>query len=296
MARDTWPAWLRALHPHQWSKNLLIVLPVGLAHEWGDTSRLARTAAAFAAFSLVASAGYLVNDLLDIAHDRGHPTKHRRPIPAGEISVAQARVMIVALVMIAGAIASQLSWAFSAWLGVYFASTVSYSLKLKRVVMLDVMILAALYALRLAAGAAAADVAISRWLLAFALFFFLGLALVKRTSELVELSLSGGSSAPGRGYSTVDLDAVVGLGTASSIASVVVLSLYIDAPETVRLYVQPQVLWGVCVLLLYWQARTWTLARRGQVHEDPVLFALRDPVSLVCGVLAAGTVFVAARW
>lgn len=286
--------FLRATHAHQWSKNLLLGVPLLLAHQWSNPQALSRVAIAFAALSLMASAGYLLNDFMDVTHDRAHPDKRHRPLASGEITTGVAIALGVVLVVGAAALSLLIPSPFRWWMLVYVITTVLYSVRLKRVVMLDVIVLAGLYVLRLAAGATAAGVQVSRWLLAFAVFFFFGLALVKRTAELMRLRNEGGNEARGRGYLQRDVEVIMALGTAASMAATVVLALYIDSQEVVRLYRTPALLWAVCVVLFYWQSRVWMLAHRGQMTEDPVVFAIRDFVSLLCAACIVTTIVAAA--
>jgi 4-hydroxybenzoate polyprenyltransferase len=278
-ARSIW----RALRLHQWSKNLLLFLPRLLAHAAAG-ERLAQTIWAFFSFGLVASGTYIVNDLLDLAADRGHDTKRRRPFAAGDLSAAVGAVL--AAILFAGGvlIAVTLAPKFLIWLLVYAAVTLAYSLYLKRLVVVDVILLSGLYTLRLVAGAAAAQVPISNWMAGFAIFFFFSLALVKRFSELENLRARGGSPGIGRGYRIEDMEQLRTLGTASAFASIVVFSLYINNPEVRHLYHHPQRLWLLTPLLIWWIARVWLRASRGEMHEDPVIFALTDRASLLAGL------------
>ena len=276
-------AW-RALRVHQWAKNALIFLPLLLAHAVVST-RFLPTLLAFFSFSLVASSTYIVNDLLDIGSDRAHAAKRRRPFAAGNLSVlfgaGLAAVLFAGGLLIALALPSR----FLVWLLVYACVTLAYSLYLKRVVIVDVIILSGLYTLRLLAGAAAARVPISDWMAGFAVFFFFSLALVKRFSELENLRARGSAPLNGRGYLVHDMEQLRAFGTASAFASVVVFSLYINNPDVRNLYHAPQRLWLLTPLLIWWLSRVWLRASRGQMNEDPVVFALTDPASLVAGVL-----------
>ncbi len=274
----------RALRVHQWAKNVLIFLPIFLAHSVG-VGRILEGLTAFFSFSLVASSTYIVNDLLDIASDRTHATKRRRPFAAGNLSALFGAGL--AAVLFAGGILLALTLAprFLMWLLVYCAVTLGYSLYFKRVVIVDVIILSALYTLRLLAGAAAAQVPISDWMAGFAIFFFFSLALVKRFSELENLRARGSAPTNGRGYLVHDMEQLRSFGTASAFASVVVFSLYINNPEVRQLYHSPQRLWLLTPLLIWWLSRVWLRASRGQMNEDPVIFALTDPPSLIAGVV-----------
>ncbi|WP_295993874.1 UbiA family prenyltransferase [Rugamonas sp.] len=280
---------LKALRVHQWSKNLLLFLPLLAAHQGGDPLRLLAGMLAFLCFSLCASSVYLLNDLLDVADDRHHKSKRARPFAAGSLSlltgVALAPLLLIAAFGLAGWL---LPWRFSAVLGGYYALTLAYTLHLKRVMGLDAITLAALYTLRLIAGAAAFDVPLTFWMLAFSMFMFLSLALVKRYAELREARSRGDAAqARGRGYFPGDLDMIASLGAASGYLAVLVLALYTQDHATVALYRRPQLIWLACPLLLLWITRTWMLTHRGLMHDDPVVFAMKDRTSLVIGLLFA---------
>ncbi len=282
-ASQTASLW-RALRVHQWAKNVLIFLPLLLAHAVGLATFL-QSLIAFFSFSLVASSTYIVNDLLDIASDRSHVTKRRRPFAAGDLSALAGATL--ALVLFAGGVllSLPLSTRFMVWLLTYVCVTLAYSLYCKRIVIVDVIILSALYTLRIMAGAAAARVPISDWMAGFAIFFFFSLALVKRFSELENLRARGTSPSNGRGYLVHDMEQLRAFGTASAFASIVVFSLYINNPDVRQLYHHPQRLWLLTPLLIWWLSRVWLRASRGQMHEDPVIFALTDRASLLAGVL-----------
>ena len=283
--------WFRALRPHQWVKNVLVFVPLVAAHETGAGPYLV-AAGVFAALSVVASGTYLLNDLLDLPYDRGHPAKRHRPMAAGKVPLLPMIGIGAALAAVGLALAFWLSAAAGLWVLAYLAVTCAYSLSLKRKTFIDVVALAMLYAVRVLAGAAAVSVALSPWLLAFFLFLFLALAIVKRQGELRG---SGRSASGGRAYLAEDLPVMAALGAASGFASVVILTLYIQSPETGERYARPEFLWLICPLLLYWLGRMALLAGRGgdskrvPGNDDPLVFALRDRTSWLTGlgVLAA---------
>ncbi|HEY2630657.1 MAG TPA: UbiA family prenyltransferase [Usitatibacter sp.] len=277
-------AILRELRVFQWAKNLLVFVPLVTAHAVSRGTLLAELAA-FVAFSLVASSVYLLNDLADLQDDRRHSTKRMRPLAAGDVSITAALVLWPLLIAGATALAWQLPLAFGALLLLYLAINLAYSLGLKRIALLDVFVLAALYTLRILAGAAAIEVPVSHWLLAFSLFAFLSLAIVKRFVEVSGVASRDEDRVGGRGYLAGDGQLLGMLGTASAYLAVLVFALYITSPQVVVLYRSPEVLWCAVPLLLYWMSRVWFLAHRGQLHEDPVLFALRDPQSYAVGLL-----------
>jgi 4-hydroxybenzoate polyprenyltransferase len=282
--RNGFAAIVRELRVYQWAKNLLVFVPLVTAHAVSSANVLAELAA-FAAFCLVASSVYLLNDLSDLEDDRRHPTKRARPLASGDVSIATALTLWPLLVAGAAALAFQLPIAFSALLAIYLAINLAYSLGLKRVALLDVFVLAALYTLRILAGAAAIDVPVSHWLLAFSLFAFLSLALAKRFVEVSGVAARDEERVGGRGYLASDGPLLGMLGTASGYLAVLVFALYITSPQVVVLYRSPAMLWFAVPLLLYWMSRVWFLAHRGALHEDPLLFALRDPQSYAVGLL-----------
>ncbi|WP_072746970.1 UbiA family prenyltransferase [Oceanicella actignis] len=281
---------LRALRPHQWLKNALIFVPPLAAHRF-DGATLGAAALGFACFSLTASCVYIVNDLLDLSADRAHPRKRHRPLASGALPIAHGLAM--APVLLGGAFAlalAALPAGFSAVLAIYFALTLAYSLTLKRRLVIDICTLAGLYTLRVFAGGAATELAISPWTLAFFGFLFLSLAAMKRQTELVDGLRSGRARAAGRAYQVEDLPIVAMMAVAAGYLSVLVLALYISNDATRALYSSPQLLWWALPVLLYWISRMVMLAHRGRMTDDPLVFATRDPVSLACGAatLAAG--------
>jgi 4-hydroxybenzoate polyprenyltransferase/phosphoserine phosphatase len=276
-------AVLKAVRLHQWAKNVLIFLPLLLAHSL-RIDLAVKAAVAFASFSLCASATYIVNDLLDIEADRRHPTKRLRAFAAGDLPVTAGVFIGAAFLAVAVALAATLlPGAFLIWLVVYLVTTLSYSLYLKRVVLADVILLSGLYTVRLLAGAAATTVPISQWLGAFSLFLFLSLAMVKRFSELQNTRARGQTLANGRGYLLGDVEQLRSFGTASAYASVVVFSFYIGGHDVTALYRHPVRLWLITPLMILWLSRVWLLASRGELDEDPVIFAVTDRISLLIG-------------
>ena len=278
-------AIIKGVRAYQWAKNLLVFVPLLTAHVYLHPPSIAAAALAFVAFSLAASAVYLANDLSDLQDDRRHPTKRSRAIASGELSIAAALALAPILLAAAAAIATLLPWEFGALLAVYLVSNLAYSLALKRAALVDVFVLAGLYTLRILAGAAAIEVPVSQWLLAFSLFAFLSLALAKRYVEVANVASREEARVGGRGYLAGDGALLGMLGTASGYLSVLVFALYITSPQVVMLYRAPAILWFAVPLLLYWISRVWFLTQRGEVHEDPLLFALHDPPSYVTGAL-----------
>jgi len=283
-----WKAWMQALRVHQWTKNLLIFLPMLLAHELTDPVLVGKAVFAFFAFSFAASAIYVFNDLLDIHADQHHPRKRMRPFAAGQLSLFGAVGVAPLLVLSALVLASLLSAEFVGVLLLYFLITTLYSWRLKQMVLLDVMILAGFYTLRILAGTAAYHVETSPWLIAFSIFIFFSLAMVKRSAELREAvqKNAGELGVRGRGYCAVDLPVLIGFGAGSGCVSVLVLALYINSEKVMQFYKNPAALWLLCPLLLYWIARAWLLTARGELSDDPLDFAARDPLTWGMGALS----------
>jgi 4-hydroxybenzoate polyprenyltransferase/phosphoserine phosphatase len=277
-------SWIRGLRLYQWMKNFLLGVPILTAHAF-SLADIGAMAIAFVAFGLVASSAYMVNDLIDLDADRLHPRKRRRPFAAGDLSIPAG--LLAAIVALAAGLcaAALLSRPFLLSALAYLALTMSYSLFLKRVVILDVILLGALYTVRIVAGAAAIDVAISSWLLAFSMFVFFSIALVKRSSEILILKKVSEQGAEGRDYRLTDYPTLKAMGIASGYLAVLVLALYIDSAVVTAIYRHPYRLWLLCPLMLYWISRLWIKTARGEMHDDPLMFSLRDRVSWA--VLAA---------
>jgi 4-hydroxybenzoate polyprenyltransferase len=283
---------LKAMRLHQWSKNLLIFLPLLLAHGL-TVGRLFTAFEAFCCFSLTASATYMVNDLLDIEADRRHPQKRLRPFASGDLSAFKGLGIVAVFLLLALSGARFLPPEFNAWLLLYLAATLAYSLYLKRVVLVDVLMLSGLYILRLLAGSAATQTPISHWLAGFSMFLFLSLAIVKRFAELENLRASSSQPRNSRSYLLADLDQLRSFGTASAYASVVVFAIYISGLDVMKLYRHPRLLWMIVPLMILWLNRVWLLASRGQLDEDPVAFALTDRMSLLIGAAVTASVLFA---
>ena len=267
---------LKAMRPHQWMKNLLIFVPMVLTLEFFNFGLLAAAMLAFFSFSFAASSVYIVNDLLDLAADRRHKTKRHRPFASGTLSIRAGLGLAAGLLASAVAIALVLPAQFQLVLAIYMVTTTAYSFALKRMLLIDVLTLAGLYTVRVLAGQAACDIEPSFWLLAFSLFFFLSLALVKRFTELQDHGFGADRSTTGRGYVDADLQTLGEAGMASGFVSVMVLALYVDSMEIKQHYSEPYFVWPLCPLVLYIIVRIWILARRQQMHDDPVVFILQD--------------------
>lgn len=275
----------RMLRVHQWLKNLLLFIPLLAAHQLGNGPAWLALLLAFASFSLCASSVYIANDLLDLESDRLHPRKRLRPFASGQMPVWMGVVLAPLLLLVSLLLATFVGGQFLPWLLAYFMITCAYSWGLKRLVLVDCLTLALLYTLRIVAGAAAVEQALSFWLLAFSVFLFLSLAFVKRYAELEVQVLSGQQKLHGRGYHTTDAPLVQTMGIVSGYASVLVLALYLNSDAVLRLYRAPQVIWGAVPVMLFWVSWMWLQAQRGQMHDDPLVFAVKDRASLAAGAL-----------
>ncbi len=283
-----WRAALRSLRVQQWVKNLLVLVPMILDHRLFDRATAIRGGAAFAAFCAAASGAYILNDLLDVEADRRHRVKRHRPFASGVLPTSVGWLMAPAL----GAVALAIAWLlgserFAGFLLLYVVLTTAYSIYLKEIAVLDVILLAGLYTLRVLAGIAATEVRFSTWLLAFAMFLFLSLAFIKRYAELTASAGGENDLLHRRGYRPGDRIWLGTMGGASGYLSVLVLALYINSDQVTILYRTPLLLWLICPLLLFWIGRMWLLAHRGQVDEDPIVATVRDPASYAVGALVA---------
>lgn len=289
----SWQVITRLLRSHQWVKNLLVFVPAIAAHVI-TAETLGRALAAFVAFCLISSSAYLLNDLLDLTNDRQHPTKRRRPLAAGVITIPMALGLIPALLVAGLSVGYGISWPLVWWLGAYLVLAQVYSFYLKRLVIVDVMVLGLLYTLRIFAGAAAVAVPVSVWLFVFSLFLFISLALLKRYTEVLRVAPYSRGALAGRGYRLHNKAPIAVAGLLCGYVSVGVLALYIRSPEVTILYQAPSILWLLVLLLGYWISRVWVLAQRGQVHDDPVIFAVKDTVSYAILFLGLLIVVIAA--
>jgi len=269
------------MRPYQWLKNVLVFTPLAAAHRVADLALLIDAVWAFVAFSLTASALYLVNDLKDAATDRAHPRKRNRPIASGRLPVAVALVTTCVLIALAAVVAKAVGPGLMGTLSLYLILMLVYTFWLKALVLLDVFVLAAGYGLRIIAGSVAVGIAPSARLLAFSVFLFVSLALIKRYAELALLRLRDGAAAHARGYQLDDQEFILALGVACGGLAVLVLALYLGSADIDRAYSRSQLIWSTCALLLYWISHMWLMAHRGRMTDDPLVFAIKDPVSVV---------------
>lgn len=277
--------YVRALRPHQWLKNILVLAPGVAAHRVDEAGVWGMLVLAFLAFSLCASSVYLINDALDLENDRRHSRKRKRPLAAGAIPLTHGALLAVGLFVCAEAMALFLNFQFFLTLNGYFALTLVYSMFLKRLVLVDCITLALLYTLRIVAGGLVLGMSISYWMLTFGIFLFLSLAFLKRYAELADGSKKGETRARGRGYLVSDLPLVQMFGIASAYTAVLVLALYMNSNVVLVLYSTPTFLWLALPPVIFWLSWLWMQAHRGKMHDDPLVFAVRDKASIASGAL-----------
>ena len=279
--------YVAALRIHQWAKNALLFVPLLASHRMSEPDALFQVLIAILAFSLTASSVYILNDLLDLGADRRHPRKRLRPFAAGHLPVTHGLVALVLLTILGLGIAGALSLPFLGVLLAYLAMTLAYSFRLKHYVLIDVLLLSALFTTRVIAGGVVISAFPSFWLLAFCAFLFTSLALVKRYSELVTMGKQGAEAAHGRDYRVSDSVPLMIMGITSGYVAVLVVALYINSTAVTLLYSRPQTLWLLCPVLLYWVSRLWLKAARGEMHDDPLVFAVMDRASQLLGIASA---------
>lgn len=283
----------KVLRLHQWVKNALLFVPALTAHRWAELEVWQKSGFGFLSFSLIASSVYIINDLVDIKSDRLHPRKKNRPFASNSFPVALGVGLVPVLLALGSGLAIQVGQEFLFVVTIYFVITLLYSLYVKRLLLWDVIFLASLYTIRIFAGSAAAGIPVSKWLLVFSLFIFLSLALAKRVSELKIHQQKKGDVLPGRGYQSIDEEALSNLGASSGYLSVLVFALYINSSEVTQFYRHPETLWFTCPLILYWISRIWIISNRGQLHDDPIIFAIKDKVSYLVLLLTGAVIFIA---
>lgn len=284
--------YIKALRPHQWVKNILVFVPIFLAHQL-DMVTLFMGLLGFVAFSLTASSVYVINDLLDLDADRVHPRKCKRPFAAGTVPIRHGTGMAAGFLGAGALLSLIVGPVFLLVLALYFAATTGYSFYFKRRMVIDICVLSGLYTMRIIAGGVAAGIGLSVWLLAFSVFFFFALAAIKRQAELVDNAKAGKLAPSGRGYRVDDLAIVSQMSIASGYVSVMVLALYINSPSVSLLYGSPPVLWGICLVLLFWLSWVAMVTHRGEMHDDPIVYAVKDRISRICGFLIVGFVLMA---
>lgn len=282
--KNTLSKVFKLMRVSQWSKNLLVFVPLVLAQQWNDSDKIIEALGAFFGFSALASFIYILNDLSDLQNDRLHPAKKLRPLAAGDVTLSMGIMLMGFLLLLALAIGASLPMGFAIFALGYLALNCLYSFKLKKVLVLDAFVLASFYSLRLLAGSGAVEVEISHWLIIFSTFFFLSLGFLKRYSDLLFVAEKAGQTKlDGRGYHFDDRQLLMTAGIVSGFVSILVFALYIYGSESVHYYHRPKFLWGVLFCMLYWITKIWFKGARGLVQDDPVKYALRDKESLILG-------------
>ena len=276
-------SYIKACRPHQWLKNALLFLPLLAAHNFSFTT-IILASIGFCSFCFVSSSVYLINDMIDLQSDRRHKTKKFRPVAAGAVPISHATLLAALSLSLGFFFANFVNPSFTLGLTGYFAGTLGYSLIIKKLAVIDICALAALYTARVVSGSLATGIEISFWLIGLSIFLFLSLASIKRQAELVEIANNNQVKISGRAYEVNDLPMVSNLALTSGAISVLILALYINSPAIFQLYKTPQIMWGTCFILLYWISRVVFLTNRGKMHDDPLLFALKDPLSYLCGI------------
>lgn len=289
-----WRAALKELRPHQWAKNVLLFVPLYFSHQYTDPRLVFTALMAFFSFSFCASSIYVLNDLFDLPSDRQHRSKSNRPLAAGTLSIPEGIALSAVSLAFAMTLAALcVNPMFVLVLVGYVTLTTAYTFILKQRMIVDVLSLASLFTYRVMAGGVAVDVPLSPWLLAFSIFFFTSLAFVKRYSELIQIKSDGDQFLKGRNYVPADIPIIASAGPAAGLLAVLVFALYINSPAIVAYYSRPEALWGICLILVYWITRIWFLAARDQMHDDPVLFAVKDRISVAAGALVVVCLLVA---
>lgn len=280
-------AVIKQIRLYQWIKNILIFVPFLLAHKLISLPNLNNLLLGFVSFGLLASFVYVLNDLLDIEADRHHPTKKNRPIASGRITIVEGFMMIPFLFVSSFVISIlYLPFTFTLILILYLVSNILYSFYLKKVMIMDIIMLSGLFTVRLIAGSVLANISFSAWLVEFSIFFFFSLATIKRYSELLALKDTNKTSIKRRGYKVSDIDMIRNFGIISGYLSVLIIALYVNSNEVIRLYSRPELLWIISPILLLWISRIWLIAHRGELNEDPIVFTVKDPVSWVIGIIS----------
>jgi 4-hydroxybenzoate polyprenyltransferase len=284
--KTNFKSFIELLRPHQWAKNLLLFAPALASNQIGNTALILELTQAFVAFCLCSSSIYIINDLMDLENDRKHPTKCKRPFSSGRLPINQGVILLPFLLVVSALVSLEINTMFVATISVYFLLTILYTFFLKNVVLLDCLILAGAYTLRIVGGSKVISSEISFWMVSFSVFLFLSLAYLKRYTELIDYKTQGNQvKVSGRAYTQTDAPFIQILGVSAGFISVLVLALYIDSTASAKIYFMPELMWAAVIVLLYWINWMWLKAHRGEMHSDPVIFALTDSVSLCSGVL-----------
>lgn len=276
--------YIKSLRPHQWIKNFLIFIPLLAAHQINKET-IILAILMFVSFNFIASSVYIFNDLIDLKADKAHPRKRYRPFASGKISVSHGKILALFLLVLGTVISLSISYSFLVILLIYFLISSAYSIFLKQKIIIDICILAVLYTIRIIAGGVVLNINLSVWLLAFSLFFFFSLAAVKRQAELVDLIKRKKLKTLNRGYQVKDLPIISMAALAAGYVSVLIMAFYVNSPDIVKLYSQPIALWGICLILIFWITKMIIVTHRGYMHDDPIVFAVKDFSSQICLLL-----------
>ncbi len=285
---------VKEIRVYQWVKNILLFLPLLLAHSISNVTMLTDVIIGFFSFSLSASFVYVLNDLLDLQSDRNHPRKRKRPLASGKLPIQIGIILVPILLVLGLSLSFLVSFKFQIILIVYIVLTTAYSFKLKKIPMLDIILLATLFTTRIVAGAYAAEVYLSMWILAFSMFFFMNLAVLKRYTELLTMKKQNEIEAKGRGYTVEDMGLLLSIGPAAGFLSVLIFVLYINSSQATGLYNNTEILWLIAPIFLYWISRIWHLSVRGKMTDDPIVFTVKDKASYIVGILILAIVMFAA--
>ena len=278
--------FFKMIRTYQWVKNFLIFLPLILAHKFLDVNLLLKALVAFFSFSFLSSSVYIINDIMDVESDRIHPSKKNRPIASGAVKISSALKVAFILMPLSFIISIFLGKEFLFVLLTYFITTSCYSFYLKKIMLVDILILSLLYTVRMFAGGVALNIYLSPWLFMFSMFFFFSLACAKRYSELYAVRNNLQDEIKGRGYQAQDLEQIQIFGSSSGYIAILIFALYIQSDISMKLYKTPSFFWALCPIMLYWISRVWLLSHRGQMTQDPIIFALKDKVSYVVLILS----------
>ena len=277
--------YIDSLRPHQWLKNFLIFIPLLAARQIFNEEKIIIAGLMFISFSLVASSVYIFNDLVDLSADRAHPRKRFRPLASKKIEILHGKLLAFFFLIFGIILAFLISKTFLNILLIYFLISTVYSLLLKQKIIIDICVLAILYTIRIIAGGIVLNINLSVWLLMFSLFFFFSLAAIKRQAELVDMIKRKKIKTLNRGYQTKDLPIISVAGLAAGYISILIMAFYVNSPEVVKLYSEPLALWGICFVLLFWITKISIITHRGYMHDDPIVYAVKDFTSQMCFLL-----------
>ena len=271
----------KIIRPHQWVKNILVFIPMLMSHNLNINNFILSTKA-FIIFSLVASSIYVINDIVDIKSDKKHPYKKNRPLAAGLININQCKYIILSLLVFCFFFLIDIDNNFFILIVSYFIISNLYTFFLKKYVIVDLLILSSLYTIRIIGGGFITGISVSIWLLSFSIFFFLSLAAIKRQVEIINFKKNKKVKIAGRGYIVSDQKIINMISICSGYISILVLVLYINSPQVISLYSSPDILWGVCLIMLFWISRIMLMSSRKKIEDDPIVYAIKDKISYIC--------------